>query len=51
MSRDYPDRSVWLAKRCTNRKASKQRGRLIWDSARTGNYVRKKHGPIGQGGR
>ncbi len=29
MSRDYPDRAVWLAKRETDRKAIKNRGRMI----------------------
>lgn len=47
MSLDYPDRSVWLAKRETWRDPQKYQ-RVIWDSARKGTYVRAKHGPIGR---
>jgi hypothetical protein len=49
MSLDYPNRNDWLAKRYTSRPQRSER--LIWDSARHGTYVRKKHGPIGQGAR
>lgn len=48
MSLDYPDRSVWLAKRYTWRNPRKHH-RVIWDSARQGTYVRAKHGSIGRG--
>ena len=49
MSLDYPNRADWLAKRCTPR--GRKHERQIWDSARHGTYVRRKHGPIGQGSR
>lgn len=28
--RDYPDREIWLAKRCTDLKAIRDRGRVIY---------------------
>lgn len=43
MSRDYPNRSVWLAKRSTPRGVTRER--LVWNSAYDGTYVRKRSDP------
>lgn len=48
MSIDYPKRNDWLTKRYTPENLWRTRGRLIWNSDRGGNYVRAKHGPIGE---
>lgn len=48
MSVDFPNRAKWLAIRHTPHNFHRTRGTLIWTSGRYGNYVRAKHGPIGQ---
>lgn len=38
--RDFPDREVWLARRCTDRRAFRRRGTVIYSSREGGKPLR-----------